>query len=237
MNHSYASTVFLIRLNYRPFFGQSSGFRSGKFIHTQLICQLINPPPKASLTRKFRGLFWIALSNFIIPLLLSLTSAIIYLVNKEKIIIILQINLANNYVSIIAVVFATLWASGSSWYKENIPDGTDVLSTFRIRHLSDGGQLPVFVRHRHRHRQDQGSGSGLGSETMKESEFMSTVQVTSLSGFGEELPSEALSLTSHDNNNNNNEKGSRLMGELPSVGTDKMMDHDGQSSGTLTVEA
>jgi len=126
----YASTVFLLKLNYRPFFGQSDGFRS------------------SSITKKFRGIFWIAVSNFIIPAIFSLTQAILYLVNKENSLLILQINLTNNYISIIAIVFATLWVSGNSWYRENIPNGTDVLSTFRARRITEGEsrQPPVSNR-------------------------------------------------------------------------------------------
>ena len=41
----------------------------------------------------------------------------------------------NLYVSSIAVVFATLWAGGSTWYSKNVPNGIDVVSTFRCRNF------------------------------------------------------------------------------------------------------
>jgi hypothetical protein len=89
----------------------------------------------ASLTSKFRGIFWIATCNFVIPVFLSLVTAIFHLVIKEKLLTILYIDLANGYISIIAVVFATLWASRNAWYREHIhtSNGTDVISTFRAR--------------------------------------------------------------------------------------------------------
>jgi len=127
LDNLYTSAAFLVKLNYRPFFGHSDDFRS------------------ASLTKKFRGIFWIATSNFVIPVFFTLTQAILYLVSKNNSILTLQIQVTSSYVSIYSVVFATIWVSGNSWYKENIPNGTDVLSTFRARRFTMGisGQYTV----------------------------------------------------------------------------------------------
>lgn len=60
------------------------------------------------------GLFWIATSNFVIPVLLSITQVILLTRDKDflKGIIILVIN---DYVGIIGVLFATVWVSSNHW--------------------------------------------------------------------------------------------------------------------------
>lgn len=84
-----------------------------------------------TLASKLRALFWISVSNFVIPVFFALPQAILAVITPQQYVKIAYVNIVRVYVSIIAVVFATLWASGNTWYSENIPDGTNLLSTFR----------------------------------------------------------------------------------------------------------
>ncbi|EIW84013.1 hypothetical protein CONPUDRAFT_135622 [Coniophora puteana RWD-64-598 SS2] len=63
----------------------------------------------SSLTAKLRTIFWIAISNFVIPTLLSIAQ-IIVVYRAVDILAINDIVLVNTCVAVIGVVFATVWA-------------------------------------------------------------------------------------------------------------------------------
>ena len=63
------------------------------------------------------ALFWIAVSNFVIPVVLSIAQLVVLWVS-QNIFIVAPIMIVNIYVEIIGVLLATVWAVGSQWQEE-----------------------------------------------------------------------------------------------------------------------
>ena len=77
------------------------------------------------------ALFWIAVSNFFIPVMLSITQLIMIWTSKN-IMVVAPICMVNIYVEIIGVLLATIWANGSQWRDDNSSGNAPVLTTVRV---------------------------------------------------------------------------------------------------------
>ncbi|OJT12738.1 hypothetical protein TRAPUB_10715 [Trametes pubescens] len=101
----YVSTLFLVRLK------QSASQDNIR----------ISVAHKDSLAQTFparlRTLFWIATSNFMIPVMLNLTQ-LIYVFRDPEFLHGTYIFLVNNYVQIVGVLLATVWSSGTQWSQQ-----------------------------------------------------------------------------------------------------------------------
>ncbi|KAG6856472.1 hypothetical protein H0H87_004051 [Tephrocybe sp. NHM501043] len=67
-----------------------------------------------SLLSRIRGVFAIALANFVFPLFMNVTQLIL-IINDTNYARGAQTLMANMYVSIFGILFATVWASGNAW--------------------------------------------------------------------------------------------------------------------------
>ncbi|KAF9495770.1 hypothetical protein BDN71DRAFT_1589374 [Pleurotus eryngii] len=79
-------------------------------------------PPSAtqpnSYSARLRTLFWIAITNFIFPVLVSITLLVLYFREGDYLKILMCI-ISNAYIEIIGVLMATVWAASSHWQVEN----------------------------------------------------------------------------------------------------------------------
>lgn len=67
---------------------------------------------------RLRTLFWIATSNFVIPVMLNLVQ-LIYVFRDPEFLHGTYIFFVNNYVQIIGVLLATVWSSGTQWSEQS----------------------------------------------------------------------------------------------------------------------
>lgn len=83
-------------------------------------------------------LFWIAVSNFVFPVLLSLAQ-LIFTFRDSSYLDGGYIFLTNNYVEIIGVLLATVWAAGSHWSSNGQASrsGMDTTETLSIPQFYD----------------------------------------------------------------------------------------------------
>ncbi|KAG6865082.1 hypothetical protein C0991_005226 [Blastosporella zonata] len=72
-----------------------------------------------SLLARLRGVFVIALANFIFPLFMNITQLIMILRDRDYALG-TEVLFANLYVSIFGVLFATVWASGHAWGRNHL---------------------------------------------------------------------------------------------------------------------
>lgn len=70
--------------------------------------------PTASFADTFKTLFWVAATNFVFPVLFSLTQIIVVYCNIDGLTI-NDIVLVNTSIAVIGVVFATVWAGTTNW--------------------------------------------------------------------------------------------------------------------------
>ena len=85
----------------------------------------------ASVSSKIKTLFWIAASNFVIPVFLNVALLIDIFHGSNFELVGSYLEYCNIYVQIIGVVLATLWAAGSQWLEDSGPmaaAGPEVLS-------------------------------------------------------------------------------------------------------------
>ncbi|KAJ8700370.1 hypothetical protein PTI98_003400 [Pleurotus ostreatus] len=79
-------------------------------------------PPSAtqpnSYSSRLRTLFWIAITNFIFPVLVSITLLVLYFREGDYLKILMCI-ISNAYIEIIGVLMATVWAASTHWQAEN----------------------------------------------------------------------------------------------------------------------
>ena len=70
-------------------------------------------PPRtvSSYSTRLRGLFWIALTNFVVPVIFGIY-LLIMIFHENNIIPVIAVLSVNIYVEIISVLLATLWCSG-----------------------------------------------------------------------------------------------------------------------------
>ncbi|KAH7930721.1 hypothetical protein BV22DRAFT_1054497 [Leucogyrophana mollusca] len=104
LDNSYASIVFMWTLHTR-----NKNRRESVTVTTS----------KLSFGQRLKTLFWIALSNFVIPALFSLAQ-IIVVYRAVNPVVINQICLANTSVAVIGVVFATVWAGSAKQRLDNL---------------------------------------------------------------------------------------------------------------------
>ncbi|KAG6887516.1 hypothetical protein C0995_014712, partial [Termitomyces sp. Mi166 len=71
-----------------------------------------------SLLARLRGIFAIALANFVFPLFMNVTQLIL-IIRDTNYARGAEVLMANMYVSIFGVLFATVWASGNAWGRNN----------------------------------------------------------------------------------------------------------------------
>ncbi|KAI0365827.1 hypothetical protein BV20DRAFT_953407 [Pilatotrama ljubarskyi] len=97
----YVSALFLARLQQSAGHKRSVGLSSeGTLAHT--------------LSSRLRTLFWIAASNFVLPVLLNLAQ-LIFTFRDSSFLHGTYIFLVNTYVQIIGVLLATIWSTGTQW--------------------------------------------------------------------------------------------------------------------------
>ena len=87
----------------------------------------------ASVSSRIRTLFWIAASNFVIPVILNIALLVDIFRKTSSPMVVSCLEYTNVYVQIIGVVLATLWAAGSQWLEDSGPTtrfvaGPEVLS-------------------------------------------------------------------------------------------------------------
>ncbi|KAA1470949.1 hypothetical protein DENSPDRAFT_83311 [Dentipellis sp. KUC8613] len=102
-DNAYTSGLFLIRV-------YSDSVQLG--VHTHRTNQ--------SFAQKLRTLFWIAVSNFVFPVIMAVVQLAIYMATPNYLLA-LYVSQANLYFTVICVVFATLWTTGRHWTDANIP--------------------------------------------------------------------------------------------------------------------
>ena len=68
-----------------------------------------------SFSKKLRTLFWLFISNFALPVLLSVAQLVVYLASPDDYQTAEYIEQINDHFTIICVVFATVWAFEGSW--------------------------------------------------------------------------------------------------------------------------
>jgi hypothetical protein len=71
------------------------------------------------------ALFWIAVSNFVIPVMLSIVQLIV-IWTSDDIFNVSPICIVNQYIEIIGVLLATVWAAGTKWQDEQKPSRSTV---------------------------------------------------------------------------------------------------------------
>ncbi|KAH7916299.1 hypothetical protein BJ138DRAFT_1108944 [Hygrophoropsis aurantiaca] len=138
IDNSYASIVFMWTLHTRN--------KSRRESATVSISKL-------SFGKRLKTLFWIALSNFVIPALFSLAQIIVVYRSIDPVVI-NQICLANTSVAVIGVVFATVWAGSA---KQRLDDLAAKIPDMKNSSISKAGQLQFAAR------ADTTTGSGADS--------------------------------------------------------------------------
>ncbi|GJE97668.1 hypothetical protein PsYK624_138890 [Phanerochaete sordida] len=98
-DNAYLSIIFIWKLHNGRIFNAGGS-------------QRISLGGSGSLTSKLRALFWIAVGNFVLPVMMNVATIIDVFVDTHYILRISNLLLTNYYVSIIGVVFATVWTSG-----------------------------------------------------------------------------------------------------------------------------
>lgn len=108
-------------------------YMSALFIY-QLRHQMHSDPPpifqhRNPFTSRLRMLFIISVSNFVVPCLFStaqivIASTDIDATNLALFLTSTYLSISNNFVTIVGVVFATIWSTGSTWIGSNSNAGT-----------------------------------------------------------------------------------------------------------------
>lgn len=75
--------------------------------------------------------FWITISNFVIPAILSVIQLVVIWMSRDFMVVAL-ICTVNIYVEIIGVLLATIWAVGSRRREENSSRSVPVLTTVTV---------------------------------------------------------------------------------------------------------
>ncbi|KAK1235433.1 hypothetical protein PQX77_001346 [Marasmius sp. AFHP31] len=83
---------------------------------------------RVSFGERLKYLFWIAVSNFIFPMLFSLVQIVI-VYREVNFVIVNDIILANTMIAVIGVVFATVWAGSSHWKNTSLSASNGTAST------------------------------------------------------------------------------------------------------------
>ncbi|KAH8108861.1 hypothetical protein DFH11DRAFT_1630846 [Phellopilus nigrolimitatus] len=97
VDNSYSSLFFLYKLRLFDKFGRAGWVDRHPTVLTRI-----------------RGLFYIALGNFVFPVILNIAQ-IVLISSDRSFLDGTYVLVVNNFVTIIGVVFATIWTSGQSW--------------------------------------------------------------------------------------------------------------------------
>ncbi|TCD65456.1 hypothetical protein EIP91_002670 [Steccherinum ochraceum] len=95
-----------------------------------------------SFSRKIVTLFWISVTNFVFPVILSITQLVVYMVIPTRFDIVLYIQEVNYHITIIAVVFATVWVFEGRWAQQHgiaISNASEESSSVSSIHFIDPG--------------------------------------------------------------------------------------------------
>ncbi|TFY77890.1 hypothetical protein EWM64_g6125 [Hericium alpestre] len=101
---AYSSLIFLLRLH----IGSS---RSSK----------IALQSTSSFGQRLKTLFWISVTNFVFPVMLSIAQLVIYMASSNYLLA-LYVEMANFHLTIIGVAFATLWSTADGHVRGNMPN-------------------------------------------------------------------------------------------------------------------
>ncbi|PFH46137.1 hypothetical protein AMATHDRAFT_8164 [Amanita thiersii Skay4041] len=93
-----------------------------------------------SYTSTIQGLFWIAVSNFVFPVLLAIVE-LVFMFNDPSFLHGMILGFVNAYVSIVGVLLATVWAATARWserhHRPASGRGNNGLSTLRFTHTDN----------------------------------------------------------------------------------------------------
>lgn len=92
------------------------------------------PPRPGSYTSRLKGLFWIAVSNFVFPVILSIIQ-LVFIFRDPDFLKGTYIYLTNSFFEIIGVLLATVWTSSSHW-----SDSTNTVRGITVE------KIPRFAR-------------------------------------------------------------------------------------------
>ncbi|KAG0697274.1 hypothetical protein DFH29DRAFT_160381 [Suillus ampliporus] len=108
VDNAYASIAFLWAIRLRR-------------IHRSGVTSEINPR-RTTFGQRLRALFYIAISNFVLPSLLSLAQLVVVYKNVY-VLTVNEIVLVNTMVAVIGVVFSTVWAGSVNYQDKNTEPG------------------------------------------------------------------------------------------------------------------
>ncbi|PFH47468.1 hypothetical protein AMATHDRAFT_6724 [Amanita thiersii Skay4041] len=100
---------------------------------------------RGSYTSIITGLFWIAISNFTFPVILSIIE-LIMLFHESSFISGAYVLIVNDYVQIIGVLLATVWVAGAHWLDDKTPTKTNMLPSMKFASRAGGGGGGAPVR-------------------------------------------------------------------------------------------
>ncbi|PIL26399.1 hypothetical protein GSI_12156 [Ganoderma sinense ZZ0214-1] len=125
----YVSTVFLLRIHSGAKFNEKQPASKGPY--TALSGD--------SYAARIRTLFWIALSNFVFPVIFDVAQLVLIFRDPDYVEGACIISV-NSYVSVLGVLFSTIWAGSSSSSSaarpRDMPPGSSSSSSLRTRHRS-----------------------------------------------------------------------------------------------------
>ncbi|KAJ6481234.1 hypothetical protein C8R47DRAFT_1284270 [Mycena vitilis] len=127
VDNGYVSGLFLWRLA-----------KGGHLFDGSKIGRYTSRSERRSYASKLQSLFWIASTNFVFPLIFSVSQIITIFMGK--VILSASLSTVNVYVAIISTVFATIWSSTASF--EAATGYAGATSSYR----SDGEARPVVLR-------------------------------------------------------------------------------------------
>ena len=124
-DNASASVLFLVKLNeVRAFRSRTRGWSECmSFASPGLLTVIL-------IGSTLEALFWIAVSNFVIPVVLSIAQLVALWASKN-IFVVAPIMIVNIYVEIIGVLLATVWV-GSQWREEKCSRSVPALTTVTV---------------------------------------------------------------------------------------------------------
>jgi hypothetical protein len=126
VDNASASVLFLVKLNeVRAFRSRARGWSERvSFASPGLLTVIL-------IGSTLEALFWIAISNFVIPVVLSIAQLVVLWTSKN-VFIVAPIMIVNIYVEIIGVLLATVWTVGSQWREEEYSRSVPALTTVTV---------------------------------------------------------------------------------------------------------
>ncbi len=128
----YASAIFLYRLRQSHHVG-SRIEQPSKLYDSSCDAKIDHAP--ASYSKRISTLFWIAVSNFVFPVMLSFIQ-LVFAFKARLFLDATYIIITNIYFEIIAVLLATVWSAGSKWSEKQ--QATAKTSTLKLPRCTAG---------------------------------------------------------------------------------------------------